>query len=459
MTTPLSGDTTLGDTTLGGLAWPAPMRNPIRDYAWGSATALAELQNRVPSGGPEAELWMGAHPSAPSALLGRDGAEISLRDLVEADPLRTLGPALVERFGPRLPFLLKILAIARPLSVQVHPSAERAASCFAAPDGAPDTHRYVDPWPKPEMLYALRPVDALSGFRSVDDAARLLGLFRSPRLARLADALDRPGPGSGLDSGSDPGPGHSPDAARLEAAFAVLVTWPDDDRAAFSHEVAAEAERLLGTTSDTGPDRDGDTGRTDTADALRWVVRLTEHHPHDPLVAAPLLLDLVRLAPGEALFIPAGAPHAYLHGLGVEIMGSSDNVLRAGLTPKEIAVDELLRVVDGRTRPEHLPAAPVPGSPAWLDWAAPAEEFRLARSSITDGEVVDAEPVPGPRVLLCVSGSVAVTVDGGPAVTLTPGNSCFVGDAAGAVTLVGTGTVFRATVGSLRGGGTVPLLR
>src|SRR3954451_9039593 len=205
-----------------------PMRNAVRPYDWGSPTTLARMQGRHPSGGPEAELWMGAHPAAPSAVLD-GGAERRLDALVAEQPAALLGPEVVAVFGPRLPYLLKVLAIARPLSLQVHPGPERARLGFEGETEVLGEHRYVDPYAKPEMLYALEPVDALCGFRPAEQALRLLSLVDGPRAAAVAAPLL----------------GHEGDeTACLEDAFSVLVTWPDDDRPAFAAELAREARRL-----------------------------------------------------------------------------------------------------------------------------------------------------------------------------------------------------------------------
>jgi mannose-6-phosphate isomerase len=421
--------------------WPAPMANQIRDYDWGSHTALATLSGREPSGRPEAELWMGAHPTAPSTVTTPGGVPVPLPDLIDADPVGILGEQVVARFGARLPFLLKILAIAEPLSVQVHPSAERAAQGFHARADEADAHRYVDPWAKPEMLYALEPVDALCGFRTVDRATEMLSRFSSPRLAQVAEALA----GSGT-------PG-----TRLEAAFTVLVTWPTGDRAALVDEVTAETARLLATAPGAGdpgtcPDTAGPNGSAGGGLApadlptLRWMTRLAERYPGDPLVAAPLLLDLVCLEPGQTLFVPPGAPHAYLHGVGIEIMGNSDNVLRAGLTRKEIALGELLWVVDGRTRPEPIPSVQL--TPTEVVWRPEVTEFQLSRIIVDGSGPVTASPeLTGPQILLCVSGTVTAAVGEDGRTRLTPGESCFVGSGPQPLVLTGSGQVFRAAVG------------
>src|SRR3712207_4578298 len=171
--------------------WPMPMVNPVRDYDWGSATALARMQGRPASGRPEAELWMGAHPAAPSALDGGDGLLHRLDELVAAAPAQPLGPDVAAPFDGRLPFLLKVLAIARPLSLQVHPGPERARTAFEDVSTVFGEHRYTDPYPKPELLYALEPVDALCGFRPAAEAARLLTLLDGPRGRAVAEPLRR----------------------------------------------------------------------------------------------------------------------------------------------------------------------------------------------------------------------------------------------------------------------------
>jgi mannose-6-phosphate isomerase len=415
---PAAGGGTLAPAGLVDCSAPRLMANSLRYYDWGSLTALARLQRRPASGRHEAELWMGAHPSAPSSLLGPDGAAISLLDAVDSDPEQLLGAGVQGRFGPRLPFLLKVLAIARPLSVQVHPDAVRAHDGFHDEDSVTGAHRYVDPWPKPEMLYALRPTDALCGFRAADRADELLHLVEGPLIRRLTEALE---------SGGD-------EHARIEAAFTRLITWPGEERAALVQELVTNSRAFIRSAGFALLD-------PDTRCALIWVGRLARYHPTDPLVAAPLLLDLVRLQPGGTLFVPAGAPHAYLDGLGVEIMGNSDNVLRAGLTHKPIAVDELLKIVDGGTRTvRDLPLEQL--GEHEVAWLSPAPEFRLGRVRLDGSRAVRAsDAVTGPQIFLCTSGRVRVGD-----VVLQSGESAFVGAAAGPVVLQGAGEVFRASV-------------
>ncbi|MCD5313582.1 mannose-6-phosphate isomerase, class I [Kineosporia babensis] len=392
------------------------MRNSIRDYDWGSTSALALLQSRTPSGGPEAELWMGTHPSAPSVLVLPNGQELPLPEAIERFGEQVLGRDVLERFGARLPYLFKILAIARPLSVQVHPTAERARQMYTPGPDSP----YVDEFHKPEMLYALEPIEALYGFRPPAQVAMLLSRLRAPRLQPLIEALETPG---------------QEEDARLRAGLELLVTWPVEDRAALVAEVAAGSSRLTAE------------GSPDYPEVFGWLDRLIGLHPADPLVLAPLLFDLVRMVPGQTVFVDAGVPHAYLSGLGVEIMAGSDNVLRCGLTSKEINVGELLDVVD-----THPLASGDSNLTALADeevaWRPPVADFQLSRVAVNAERGTDAS-VSGPQIVLCTKGSVTVTA-GGVSVSLESGHSAFVTATAGPITLSGEGEVFRAAPGLVR---------
>jgi mannose-6-phosphate isomerase len=411
--------------------WPQRMVNPVQAYDWGSTTGLARLQRRPATGEPEAELWMGAHPSAPSGVQAVDGTVQPLDALIDAAPADVLGADVTAAFGPRLPYLLKILSIDKPLSVQVHPTAERAEAAFAGEIGVPGEHRYVDPFHKPELAYALEPTDIMSGFRTPDRAAYLLGLLDCPRIRKVAEPLLR-------ENGAD-------DGELVEQAFEILVRWPRRDRAALAADVATRARELLATA---GPQRRDDEDALSPADrrALVWAARLAVLHPRDPLVAAPFLLELVRLEPGHTLFVPAGAPHGYLYGTVVEIMANSDNVLRAGLTHKAVAVEELLTIVDGASRPVlDLPELAL--SPHETAWRPPVPDFQLTRLRATTPARVAAFPhLVGPQVVLCTQGPVVVTA-GAHEVSLRPGESAFIGAGGAPLTVRGPGEVFRAATG------------
>lgn len=244
----------------------------IQHYAWGDRAFIPRLLGVEADGTPWAELWLGTHPSGPSRL---------------AD-----GTPLADATGP-LPYLLKVLAASEPLSMQTHPDAAQARDGFAR--GV-----YPDDQPKPELLCALTPFEALCGFRPVGATLSLLDRLGSSD-GRLARTLDEEGTGGALEG--------------------LYRGWIDP-------APLVEACR-----------------HSDLAEAA-WVRRLSERYPGDPSVAVALLLNLVVLAPGQALRLDAGQLHAYLHGAGIELMGASDNVVRAGLTVKPVDVDEMLRIAD-----------------------------------------------------------------------------------------------------------------
>ncbi|GAA2718644.1 mannose-6-phosphate isomerase, class I [Micromonospora olivasterospora] len=379
---------------------------PIRDYVWGSRTAIAGLQGRpTPSPGPEAELWLGAHPGAP-ATVRRDGAAVSLVDLLAAEPGHWLGGRLVERFGPRLPFLLKVLAADAPLSLQAHPDAEQARAGYAADAARPEGERnYVDPHHKPELLVALSPFDALCGFRDPAESAGALAAFGVPELGPVVGAL-RGG------------------TAGLREAVRLLLSWPAAERADLVVAVvAAEAD---------GPD-------------AALARDLAARYPGDPGVLVALLLNRVRLAPGEAIWMPAGNLHAYLRGTGVEIMAASDNVLRGGLTPKRVDVDELLRVLRFEVLDDPV-VAPLPVAPGVVRWPVPVDDFALHGVRVDGPESPVRLAVPGPRVVLCHSGRLSVD-DGTGTVALAAGQAAIGPAGAGPLVLAGAGEGYVATAG------------
>jgi len=380
----------------------------VRPYAWGSRTALAKLQGRrVPSDGPEAELWLGAHPGDPSAVTGPDGP-VSLATLIEDDPKGKLGAEVAGEFGSRLPYLMKVLAAEAPLSLQAHPDADRARAAFAAQEADPDAPRnYTDAYHKPEMLVALTPFEALCGFRAPDVSAAVLEELNVPRLAPVVAAL-RAG------------------VTGLREAVRLLLTWPSADRPALVEAVVQAAGGRV-----TSP----------YAESFALAVDLAGHYPADPGVLVALLLNQVRLAPGEAIWMPAGNLHAYRSGLGVEIMAASDNVLRGGLTPKRVDVDELLEVL--RFEVLHDPIRPaVEVGPGVLTWQVPVREFALYRIELDGTRPPTPVPAEGPRIILATEGDVFVAEGHGTPVEVSPGTAAFAPADAGPVTVAGMGQVF-----------------
>lgn len=393
------------------------LENVVQPYAWGSRTAIAELRGlSSPSPTPEAELWMGAHPGAPSISV-RGEERLTLGDRIARAPEAELGPRVVSSFGAELPFLLKILAAEQPLSLQAHPSLAQAARGFDAEEaaGVPRSaaHRnYKDRNHKPELICALTPFDALCGFRAVDDT---LAMFLE--LGTLGALCER------LQSG-------------LREAFAWLMGLPRD-------ACRALVEATLAACARPGSPR--------FAREREWALRLGETYPGDVGVIGAMLLNLVRLQPGEAIYLPAGNLHAYLHGVGVEIMASSDNVLRGGLTPKHVDVPELLTVLEFRAGPvdKVLPEREGPSAEAsvYEHWRTPAREFALSRVTLRGG----AWSLPrqrlgdAPIVAICTEGSVLAR-DDRSATNLTGGGAVFVPASAERLELSGRGAVFLATV-------------
>jgi mannose-6-phosphate isomerase len=406
------------------------LTNTIQPYAWGSRTAIAELQGRQPSDRPEAELWMGAHPGAPSRLLraatDADAAasEVwpSLLDAIEAAPHDELGDAVLAAFGPRLPYLLKVLAAEHPLSLQVHPTPDRARAGFDAEDArgvprdAPDRN-YRDPYAKPELIVALTPFAGLAGFRDARELAGLLEELAVPALKEFAATLRAE-------------PGEPAVRALLEA----LLRWPAQDRTNLVAEVARRCALLRSTGSPYAATYD-------------WTARVADEYPGDTGVVVVLMLNLFLLDPGDAVFLRPRTLHAYLAGIGVEIMAGSDNVLRGGLTPKHIDVDELLGLLDFADGPLEQ-TQPTSLSDTEVAWVTPTPEFRLSRLTLADKDH-SADLQGGlPQILLCTQGSARLD-DDGDTLDIVSGESVFVpASSAGVRVSTSAGaTVFRAIPG------------
>jgi mannose-6-phosphate isomerase len=361
--------------------------NAVRPYAWGSRTVIAELLGQpVPSPHPQAELWLGAHPADPSMLVQPDGSRLSLLDAMTTDPDTSLGPVRARRWDGTLPYLLKVLAADEPLSLQAHPSLEQARDGFAREEAAgiprdAADRNYRDANHKPELICALTEFHALVGFREPADSVRLLRALDVPELAGHAELL-----------------AGEPNADGLRALFTTWITLPQAVLDTLVPALQAGAVRLAGAAGEFQA-------------VARTVLELSERYPGDAGVLAALLLNRVTLAPGEALFLPAGNLHAYLSGAGVELMANSDNVLRGGLTPKHVDVPELLRVLDFGAAPPPVLRGLRDGG--WIRYDTPVDEFLLRRWDATPpagsapDEPTDHVAVPdgGPRILLCTAGS------------------------------------------------------
>ncbi len=391
------------------------LQNAVQGYAWGSHTAIADLRGASASATPEAELWMGAHPSAPSRV---DGGH-ALGELIAAAPENHLGAACVQRFGPRLPFLFKVLAAAEPLSLQAHPTEAQAQDGFDREEaaGLPITapnRNYKDRNHKPELLCAMTPFWALCGFRDVARTNALVEALGSRGLTDACAPLAKDGPSA------------------LKAVFLALLGLTP---AAASALVADVVDACRIHEAACGPWKD----------ECHWAERLAALYPGDVGAVVSLLLNVVRLSPGQAIYLPAGNLHAYLEGTGLEIMASSDNVLRGGLTKKHVDVPELSRVLD-------FGAGPVDVSrgneerPFERVYQTSAPEFELSVLHLA-GESTPPLMRRGPEILLVVSGDVLAR--GRSEAFLTRGDTLYIPFDEGPFTLTGKGEVTRASVGRI----------
>jgi mannose-6-phosphate isomerase len=385
--------------------------SPIRKYAWGSHSAIAGLQGRpAPTQDPEAELWIGAHPASPSRL---SVTGVALSDAIAADPAGVLGADSVARFGARLPFLLKVLAAAEPLSLQAHPDLAQARAGFAAEERLgepPGQHRnYIDAWHKPELLVAVAQFDALCGFRDPMASASLLGALGVAGLKSTVDALRQ------LDLSS-----------ALRDAVHGLLSLPPVERPTLVCDVVAACEP-----------------RISEHPSYALAVELAATYPGDVGIVVAMLLNRVELVPGEAVFMPAGNLHAYLCGVGVEVMAASDNVLRGGLTPKHVDVAELLHVLRFEVLTEPV-CRPVRVAPGLVTWPVPVDDFALHRAVV--GAELSAVTLPGggPRVVLCLRGSVRLD-DGVSSVLLSGGRAAFTPAGRAPISVSGDGEVYQAS--------------
>ncbi|WP_028477290.1 mannose-6-phosphate isomerase, class I [Nocardia sp. CNY236] len=397
----------------------------LRSYAWGSRTALAQLCGRpVPSAHPEAELWFGAHPADPAHVKVGEHTT-SLLDMVAADPDKELGPA-APKFGGKLPFLLKVLAAEEPLSLQAHPSVAQARTGFDRENRAKVSmdsplRNYRDENHKPELIVALDRFEALAGFRNPHRTVDLLRAVAPEGLGSYADLLAA-----------------QPDSAGLRTLFTTWITLPQ--------RVLAT---LLPTVLDGCVEYLSAKGPHEFSMEARTTLELAEAYPGDAGVLAALLLNRMTLEPGQGLFLAAGNLHAYLRGLGVEIMANSDNVLRGGLTPKHVDVPELLRVLD--FEPIDLPVVlPEPAGDGSVRYRTPAPEFALRRFDLTAGSAHVPLTAVGPGIVLCTAGRVRL-LQNSSSLELSRGGAAWISAVdtdIRAQAVEGAGQLFSASVGT-----------
>ncbi|MDU7152811.1 MAG: mannose-6-phosphate isomerase [Enterobacter sp.] len=381
--------------------------NSVQNYAWGSKTALTDLYGIAnPNNLPMAELWMGAHPKSSSKIEDASGQARSLRDVIDADKAALLGDKVAQRFG-ELPFLFKVLCADQPLSIQVHPNKQASEIGFAKENAAgipldAAERNYKDPNHKPELVFALTPFLAMNAFREFSEIISLLQPVAGANNA-IAHFLE------------------NPNAEALSQLFASLLNMQGEEK---SHALAVLKAAL-------------DSQQGEPWETIRLI---SEFYPDDSGLFSPLLLNVVKLNPGEAMFLFAETPHAYLQGVALEVMANSDNVLRAGLTPKYIDIPELVANVKFVAKPAaELLTQPVKND-AELDFPIPVEDFAFSLHDLSQTETTIAQE--SAAILFCVEGE-ATLHKGEQRLVLKPGESAFVAANESPVSVSGTGRLAR----------------
>lgn len=381
--------------------------NSVQNYAWGSKTALTELYGIAnPQQQPMAELWMGAHPKSSSQVVDANGQTVSLRDVIEKHKSTLLGDAVAERFG-ELPFLFKVLCAAQPLSIQVHPNKRNSETGFARENAAgipldAAERNYKDPNHKPELVFALTPFLAMNAFREFSEIVSLLQPVAGAHTA-IAHFLE------------------NPNAERLSELFAGLLNMQGEEKSRALAILKAALENQQGEPWQT-------------------IRLIAEFYPDDSGLFSPLLLNVVKLNPGEAMFLFAETPHAYLHGVALEVMANSDNVLRAGLTPKYIDIPELVANVRFDAKPANQLLTTPEKNGAELDFPIPVDDFAFSLHDLSAQETPVAQQ--SAAILFCVEGE-AVLSKGEQRLVLKPGESAFISAAESPIMVSGVGRLAR----------------
>lgn len=383
------------------------MNNGVQNYAWGSTDALTNLYGIAnPEGKPMAELWMGAHPKSSSYVKGSDGQEIALRIQISANLEQELGAKVAARFG-ELPFLFKVLCADQPLSIQVHPS-KRAAECGFAKENAAGIpidaaeRNYKDANHKPELVYALTPFQAMNGFRELREIVSLLQPVSGAN-PHIAEFLTHP------------------DVEHLRTLFASLLSLEGEAKSLALGVLKSALNNQKGQPWDT-------------------IRSISEFYPDDSGLFSPLLLNVITLKPGEGMFLYAETPHAYLNGVALEVMANSDNVLRAGLTPKYIDIAELLDNLKFTAKPAgELLTSPVEKG-AELSFPIPVEDFAFSIHSLSPEPQTLAQN--SAAIIFCIEGQT-VLEKGEETLVLKPGESGYLSASESPVEVSGNGRIAR----------------
>lgn len=415
------------------------LENSVRKYSWGDPDLIpAFLGAENPSREPWAELWLGAHPKAPSMARMPDGRLKGLNELILETPKAMLGPAYAGGADARLPFLFKLMAVAKPLSLQAHPSAQAAARGFKREESAalplePTERNYNDDRHKPELVVALDRFEGVCGFRPIDQIIRNLKLLAGENWRPHAERLSL-----------------NPGRMELAVVFYSFCTASEAERTRLFKLVRPRLDRIL---ADAKPGSQAH--RT-----LGWVPRLMDLYPNDMAALSPIMMNTFDLGPGEGLYVMPGRPHAYFRGCALEVMANSDNELRAGLTDKRRDLAEFLAILDFGDGAPKLLSAPqaVPGRGSSLcAYDLDVDDFSLAAASVSGGSVRRVGR-SGPELILCVEGTVALArsgpeaLDGGEPLVLHRGQSLFVSADEPEYDLAGRGLAYIAAAGRGRRG-------
>jgi mannose-6-phosphate isomerase len=391
------------------------LKNPVQNYPWGSTTDIPKLLGAGnPDHEPVAELWLGAHPKAPSTVLSEQG-EQSLLDLIEAEPEAILGADTVDRFGPRLPFLLKVLAAEKALALQVHPTRDEAKDGFEKENAlgirldAPERN-YLDRNHKPEMFCALEPFECLAGFRSIGQIATEL---RSLRLTTFAEEIDNIGQSRSIDG--------------LKRLFESMMLLESERKELFVREVVEKAAASKGVR-------------------YRWIVELNRQYPGDIGVVSPLFLKLLHLRPGQAVYLEPGTVHAYLRGVAIELMSNSDNVVRGGLSVRHVDILEFLKILQFNESPVE-PINPKKLSRGAEVYEIPTSDFCLYRIRLNRGVKYVSSGKRAVEILICTRGKTVLRGGAGNEdLVVHRGDSFLVPANSPSYSIEGGGILFKATI-------------
>ena len=396
------------------------MKNIIQKYDWGSKIAIPELFGRkTPSESPLAEMWMGAHPKATSQVK-YDGCWMSLIELIKKNSKDILGEKVSREYNSRLPFLFKVLAAAKPLSIQAHPNLIQAKKGFEKENqlGIPIdafNRNYKDDNHKPECICALTSFCALNGFRKIPIILELMGRISNNILKEKLNNLK-----------------NQQDASGLKIFFSFLLTLTRDDQ----QEIISSAIKTAQKYADS----------RDNVNAYEWVVKLHKNYPWDIGILSPLILNLVRLEPGQAMFLPARQLHTYLEGTGVELMANSDNVLRGGLTPKYVDVPELLSVLNFESKKIDM-LLPREINDFEKKYQTPAKEFVLSIISIKGKDIYISSDKRNVEILLCIEGNASIADPSGRgSIPFSSGHSVLIPGAVTKYTINGNAVIYKASV-------------